>query len=287
MTETLPIDVTQEPEKPQPGNSKALLAALRDHYIKPGDDWSGGVLLTEVQSPTSLRRADAVYLGFTSSRGYCIDVCELKVSKADFRRELDDPSKAEAWWPHSTRWWIVSPHPSVTPPEELPDGWGLMCPNPRGRRFKVVRQPEVREPRVDLGLLITLAKKLDNMRDLAVRQAVQEAQQQFYVAEEKLRRELRSTSDPATRERLRLLGELEEAAGITLADWTFYNKEEATPQQFGRALRRLIKVGQSEEDAARQAERLQRLISATRDSLDGLEKVAKALRSKPTDGRVA
>lgn len=304
MDDALPIDVrtaleniaTEEPvtDQSEPAtkfdghtSSRALLDALRDHYIKPGDQWAGGVLLTEVQSPTTLRRADAVYLGFTSSRGYCIDVCELKVTKADFRRELDDPSKAEAWWPHSTRWWIVSPHPSVTPPEELPDGWGLMCPAKRGRRFQVIRKPEVRQPHVDLTLLITLAKKLDTVRENEVRQAVYRAQQEFYAKEAELRRELRSTSDPHAQERLRLLDEMEQAAGLTLRDWSFGDSDDATPQQFGQALRQVVKADRATSDINQRTERLIAACKSTRAHLDELEKAAQRLQRLRPEGGVA
>lgn len=103
---------------------------LHAHFIAPADrlnrSGAGAVYLTEVTAPgTSGRRADAVHVGLWHSRGAGrIDVCELKVSRSDFRRELEQPAKAEAWWPYSTTFCIVSPGVHITPPDELPTGWG-------------------------------------------------------------------------------------------------------------------------------------------------------------------
>src|SRR5690242_11175870 len=116
MTVTTPSMTTTE-----------LLDRLRAHFIKPDDTWAGAVCLTEVTAPNSTRRADLVHIGLWASRGAGgIDVCELKTSRSDFRRELEKPAKAEAWWPYSSRFWIVSPSEHITPPGELPEGWGLM-----------------------------------------------------------------------------------------------------------------------------------------------------------------
>lgn len=50
---------------------------------------------------------------------------EVKVSRGDWLRELQDPSKAAAWSRYCDRWWLVAPS-GVARPDELPAGWGLM-----------------------------------------------------------------------------------------------------------------------------------------------------------------
>ena len=50
---------------------------------------------------------------------------EIKVSRGDWLRELQDPSKSAAWSRYCDRWWLVAP-PGVARREELPAGWGLM-----------------------------------------------------------------------------------------------------------------------------------------------------------------
>jgi hypothetical protein len=173
-------------------NAPDLLARLRRHYIKPGEALPGGVFLAEVQSPgssygTGGRRVDALYLGFTRSRGHTIEGHELKVSRSDWLHELDQADKAETWWKYCHRWWVVVPDFTVVKEEELPDGWGLMVPSSRTTtRMDIVRKARLKEPEVTFGLLLEVAKKLDTMREDAVRQARTEAED---AARERLKRQ--------------------------------------------------------------------------------------------------
>ena len=249
-------------------DTRALLAALERHLImpnKPGP--KGGAFLAEVQDPaTGTRRADAVFLNFTQSRGPALDVYELKVTRADFERELADHTKAEAWWPYCTRFWIVSPNIAITPPEKIPPGWGLMTPKKKtSRLFQVHVEPAVREPRIDMDLLITLAKKLDlstiHWRDRAERQERDldtlraRAEQQPIPAQS-------ARQDP----RLHLLDQLEKVAGTKLGTWN--NKFTADPDLFGRALRAALQDGRHRTFAAADARLVRDNVQRARDSLD-------------------
>lgn len=51
---------------------------------------------------------------------------EVKVSRADWRTEMKDPSKAEAIMQYMTYWWLVVPDAGIVKPGELPEDWGLM-----------------------------------------------------------------------------------------------------------------------------------------------------------------
>lgn len=131
-----------------------LLEQLRGHYIaettQPGAR-RGGVFAHEV-SPNGawggpgIRRVDALYAGFTSSSGRILVGHELKVSRADWRAELATVGKADAWADACHQWWIVAPSTDVVPPEELPDGWGLMLPprTARGRRMQTIVRAAVK-----------------------------------------------------------------------------------------------------------------------------------------------
>lgn len=235
-----------------------LLQALRAHYIGP-EPLPGGVFLTEVQVPQvegggSVRRADALYLGFTRSRGHSIDVHEVKVTAGDFRAELLNPLKAESWWRYSTRFWLVSPGPHITPVADIPDGWGLMCPKARGRRFDILVKPEVRRPEVDLALLIEIAKRLDTMRADAVSAAVDKLRYEWQDKYNALRAErVEATITPDVRGRLDVLAAIEAAAGFKIGDsglndysWARQHDRVATVGQFGAALAlamQLVKAG--------------------------------------------
>lgn len=264
------LDIDSAP----PSTSGPLLDALRAHYLAPGDPFPGGALLTEVEAPGDggTRRADAVYLGFTRTPGWCIEVCELKVSREDLRREIAQPMKADAWYPHCTRFWIVSPSPTITPPEMLPDGWGLMCPKRRGRRFQVVREPATRQPIVDLPLLIALAKKLDNQRATAVTQAVHEQRTAHQADLDRLhhgyrQRPLRTPHDDR---RLESLATIERLAGRSLDEWSEVYRDVARAEDFGRALRLAMSVALGRHAAERELEHLRRQADAAQRAASNL-----------------
>jgi hypothetical protein len=110
-----------------------LLARLDRHYIKPGEAYPGGVFIPEVgwNGGTANSRCDAIYVGFTGSSGRLLIGHEVKVTRADWRRELDHPGKADAWADQCHAWYVVAPSTAVVKPEELPHGWGLLTINPR------------------------------------------------------------------------------------------------------------------------------------------------------------
>lgn len=243
----------------------ALLSAVEAHFIAPGLGVKGGTFLREVQDPADgNRRADAVYMGFTQSRGWSIDVIEVKVSTADYRKELADPTKAEAWWPYSTRFWIASPSPLITPPSELPPGWGLMCPKKRGRLFQTHVEPAVREPQVTLPLLITIAKKLDLSAVYWRTQAEIQSQKVDRMQQtiDRLYAERDQVRDPRT-EHLR---ELEKAAGVELSAWS--GQYRASPERLGTAVRLALAGIAGHEDADRRLRLAERAVQSVGRDID-------------------
>lgn len=263
--------------------TRELEEALHAHFIKPEDRLSeagaGAVYLTEVTAPNTNRRADAVYLGLWQSRGAGdIDVCELKTSRSDFRRELEQPAKAEAWWPYCTRFWIVSPGEDVTPPEELPPGWGLMVPKPRARRFRVVVKPAEREPKLTMPLLLTLLKDTETTRVNALRQQRYKLQEEHYSAMQQLRRELAAASDPEVRKRLERLDDLEAAMGMPLDFETWYGS--ISPMDAAAGLREFMQgraaLAEVKRDMQYRAAELERSAKAISDQARVLFKALSA-----------
>lgn len=243
-------------------NTADLLQQLHQHFIKPDETWTGAVCLTEVTAPTSTRRADLVHIGLWNSRGAGgIDVCELKTSRADFRRELDQPAKAEAWWPYCNRFWIVSPHETVTPPEELPEGWGLMVPG-KARRFRVVVKPAEREATLTVPLLVTLLKCTETTRVNALRAQDDRLRGKHHQEMQEARRQGQlKRADPAVKARLELLDQLEQALGATLDKYP-WGDTQIHPHAAAEALKTLAAGASAQraalEHARREAERLER-----------------------------
>jgi len=204
-------------------DTRELSERLRRHYIKPGQPLPGGVFLTEVQSPRSSygaggRRIDALYIGFTSSRGHMIEGHELKVSRSDWLHELDQAHKAEEWWSHCHKWWVVASDSSIVKPEELPEGWGLMVPNPRTKtRMDVIVKASVKEPIVTFELLLEIAKKLDTMRSEAVHKARVEIREEALVD---ARHKASTEQEQETRRNAKAARELRELQDLTGLDLT-------------------------------------------------------------------
>lgn len=71
------------------------------------------------------RRADAIAMSVTPSRDLRLHGFELKVSRADFTREMRSPDKALAFSRYCDHWWMVVA-PGVCVVSELPDHWGLL-----------------------------------------------------------------------------------------------------------------------------------------------------------------
>lgn len=74
------------------------------------------------------RHADAVALGVWPSRGYELHGYELKRSRGDVQKELDDPSKADAVGKFCDYWWLVVEDLAIIDGLVIPETWGILVP---------------------------------------------------------------------------------------------------------------------------------------------------------------
>jgi len=73
------------------------------------------------------RTADAIAMNLWKSRGLTLRGFEVKISRSDMRRELDDPSKAEGVARFCDEWYLVVPKGLVKDQaQDVPSGWGIM-----------------------------------------------------------------------------------------------------------------------------------------------------------------
>jgi hypothetical protein len=100
-----------------------IKAALRRAY--PAPSWA---ILFEVANATGARQsryADAVAMSLWPSQGLGVEGFEIKVYRGDWKRELQNPEKAETIAAYCDHWWIVTPEKGVIDdPSELPPAWG-------------------------------------------------------------------------------------------------------------------------------------------------------------------
>lgn len=125
-------------QKPQP---LSLWDMLRMRHS--GEAW---VFVEEVGNGTGYnvkRHADALALGLWPSRGYEIHGYEVKISRGDVRRELDDPSKADAVGKFCDHWWLVVQDLSIIDGLIIPATWGILYP--KNRVLRVHRKAPKRE----------------------------------------------------------------------------------------------------------------------------------------------
>jgi hypothetical protein len=111
-------------ESPPPKFPAALLVRLLEEHHK-GDEWATYKELADGTGSHKGRTIDFYALHLWPSKGYQSFAYELKVSRNDFRRELDDPTKRAPWEKLATECWYVAPS-GVIPVAEVPEGWGLM-----------------------------------------------------------------------------------------------------------------------------------------------------------------
>jgi hypothetical protein len=71
------------------------------------------------------RTIDFYALNLWPSKAYLSAAYEVKVSRADFRRELDNPGKRAPWEKRASECWFAAPV-GIIPLEEVPEGWGLL-----------------------------------------------------------------------------------------------------------------------------------------------------------------
>ncbi|GAA1915139.1 hypothetical protein GCM10009775_04460 [Microbacterium aoyamense] len=134
-------------EKPAPRRTaKDMLDLLDKHYAPPPSKPAGGRLISEIQAPHGLRRADALYLPITTGGRGTIIGHEIKVNRADVMAEVADPHKADAWMRYCNRWWLVISSASIIEGIPIPPEWGIMLPPSRNRFMTIVRDAPKLEP---------------------------------------------------------------------------------------------------------------------------------------------
>lgn len=102
--------------------AKDILFLLRQKYLD-SREW---VVASEVQRTTgaSDRRYDFVALNCYASQNYKVEVVEIKVSKADLRRELEEPEKHNVLFDDIDYYSLAAPD-KVIDLDIIPKKWGV------------------------------------------------------------------------------------------------------------------------------------------------------------------
>lgn len=203
-----------------------LLSLLRRHYIKPGLNLPGGVFVPEVGGNGSWgasARADAIYVGFTTSSGRILVGHELKVSRADWLNELNKPGKADQWADQCHQWWLVVNDPSIVKPGELPPGWGLMSPGTSRTRMAIHTPADVKTDHApSWEAMRSVMARIDTLRANEIATAVEsrdQARRRNYEKDVAEAAERRIKTMPDNSEAAKRLKIIEDALGAQI-DWS-------------------------------------------------------------------
>lgn len=147
-----------------------IKVALLTYYKPPAHK-----IFFEVSNDTGAkarRWVDAVALGVWPSTGHEIIGVEIKVSRSDFRAELDNPRKAQEIMRFCTRWFLAAPARMVSP-DELPRTWGLL-EYAGGSLKRKVSAPLLEPEPITPGFMMAVLRQANSVDDALVRKLVSE-----------------------------------------------------------------------------------------------------------------
>lgn len=105
-------------------NAHYIINALSKKYKSPEY-----AFLTEVRNSVGfssrVRTADAMAMSLWPSRGLYMTGFEVKISRADWKKELEQPEKAEELARFCKMWFVACPDKLIEK-DEVPPGWGLI-----------------------------------------------------------------------------------------------------------------------------------------------------------------
>ncbi len=168
--------------------SSDICAVLRERYKQP--EWS---LFFEVANGTGAntkRHADALAMNMYPSRGLSILGFEIKVSRSDLKRELDNPNKAEEIAQFCDEWWLVVPKGLIRADDNIPIPWGVIeCD---GGNLKVTKKAQALEPKpVTKSFMAAVLRSAGKVDEATILEAKQQAYNQAWERhEERVKQEV-------------------------------------------------------------------------------------------------
>lgn len=190
------------------------------------------------------RTIDAIIMSLWPSRGLLIHGVEIKVSRADWLRELSNPDKQEAIFSKCDRFWLAVGDVNIVNDDEIPATWGLLVPS--GTKMRVKKEaPELSPNHIDRGFLAAILRKVDSTsRDPELEARIREQLEAEY--EVKIKR----AGDDATVMKDMRIRELEkelenarafaEKSGISFESWSYSDRDSEV-----KIIRKLSRAGQA------------------------------------------
>lgn len=268
-----------------------MLSLLRKRHAAKGGNGPEWAYIEKVRDAPGFdakRTADAMALGLWQSRGCELHGFEIKVSRADWRRELADPAKADDWCAIVDRWWIAAPR-GIVPRDELPSTWGLLETGARGLTV-TVPAPLLQKTRLPLErrFLVPILRAVGTglaftPDEAAIREAREQGWEAGRQSAEKNGHQWKKLHDQAVEDARRArqaVTELERVLGVPVTTWG--DADGARAVKVASALRAVL-----DGDAA--VKRAQQVASWTASELERQALLLRTLagdRRNPTEAEV-
>lgn len=209
-------------------NTKEMNARLQVYFSPPSC-----ALLTNVANATggnARRYSDGLAMSLWPSRGLELHGIEVKVSRSDWVKELENPAKAEAVCCFCDRWWLAVSDPAIIKNGELPPTWGLLVPHKDTLR-PMVAAPKLEAKPVSRGFLAAIFRRAyEQSADEAEKAKIKSAAfEEGYKAGREANRESKQLQELQDKVRA-----FEEASGLHIQ----YGWE--SPRKIGEAVKRVL-----------------------------------------------
>jgi hypothetical protein len=192
--------------------------ALDTRFTQP--EWA---LFFEVGNGTGYtcnRHADAIAMNMYPSRGLSIVGFEIKVSRADLKKELDSPNKAESIAQFCNEWYLAVPEGLIHDEDIIPAGWGIMeCK--KDQTIRVKKRPLFRTDVIPVtkeftAALLRSSNKRDNEEIGKIRH---EAYEEYAKGRDKYAQHLLEIETDRLKKRLEYFERFEKATGESFRGW--------------------------------------------------------------------
>ena len=247
-----------------------LTEMLRHRYS--GHKWAFAAQVPNATGMKKTRTCDGIAMGLWPSEGLHLHGFEVKVSRSDWRKEMQDVTKSSAFSVYCHYWWIVAPKEAVKL-EELPADWGLLSPVTANRVLRVQKPATFKatpeQPTVELlaGIFRACcqnsvsARELESARSEGYREGLKAADSRAKSSGDseliRLRRLVKDHEEA--------VAEFEEASGVPFRNWNSTTVGKAV------AMAMNVKTTTSLRDELANANRkLQDLALVSKQTLDGL-----------------
>lgn len=254
-----------------------VLDAIETRY----QDKSQGTFLRQVRDATGFsgkRTADGLYMGAWGSVGVQLHGFEAKVSRSDWKKEIQDVSKAGCFEKFCHYWWVCAPEKVVDLPE-MPATWGLKIVSKTDQGYSVrVAKPASLNPNPTLTYSFfssclrqcrrtdpvekEIERKIADAYELGRQEGMKSNAKEWELERVKKRVD----------EYMQKITDFERASGVRIDQYG------STPRKIGAAVRLVLKNGgvSTLSSLARILSHLEQTTEETRSFITEMERIARS-----------